>query len=74
MPVMTTSHEVAATIRAELARRRIPQARLAQLLGMTQVSVSRRLTGQTPITVDELVTIAGFLELPISQLLKDDAA
>ena len=74
MAVTTTTGEVAAEIRAELARRQIPQVRIADLLGLSQVSVSRRLTGQTPISVDELALIAGFLDVPISDLLKDAAA
>lgn len=73
MAVTTTTEAVAAEIRAELARRQIPQIKLATLLGTSQVSVSRRLTGQTPISVDELAIIAGFLEVPISKFLKDAA-
>ena len=57
----STSHRVAANLRAEVARRQIPQRELAQLLKVSQASVSRRLLGQQPLNVDELTTISTFL-------------
>lgn len=70
----TPSEAVAAEIRAELARRRIPQARLAALLGVSQVSVSRRLSGETPFDLNELVKVADFLGIDVADLLKGSAA
>lgn len=64
---------VAANIRAEISRRRITQLALAQRLGMSPASMSSRLTGQTPIDVNELDAIASELGLPIAALIEDAA-
>lgn len=55
-------------IRAEMARQRISQAQLAQALGWSAFQVSRRLRGQTPVSLDELEAIAGALQVSILQL------
>ncbi len=65
----SATQRVAATIRAELARRRISQSALARELGMAQTAVSRRLTGQVPFDVNELHAIANHLGLPPAALL-----
>jgi transcriptional regulator with XRE-family HTH domain len=58
----TNAHEaVAAAIRAEMAVQRRSQVELAELLGLSQAGISRRMLGQTPIDVNELLAIAGFL-------------
>ena len=64
---------VAAIVRAEMARRRRSSADLARELGISPVSVSRRLTGEVPIDVNELAQIAAFLGLPMSSLLPEAA-
>ena len=75
---MTTTvrpHEiVAAEVRAELARRKIPQSGLVGVLHMSEVSVSRRLRGETPFDINELVAVADFLGVPIATLLPVGAA
>lgn len=71
---MTTAAIVGANIRAELARKRISQRQLADLLGMSGTGVSKRLSGITPIDVDELQQIAQFLDVPVSMLMQDAAA
>lgn len=63
------TEDVAGNVRAEMARRRIGQPQIAQALGLSQASVSRRLMGQTPIDVNELEVIAQVLDVPISTLL-----
>ena len=60
-------------IRAEMARRRLTQNDVAQLLGLPQASVSKRLTGVTPLEVHELLAIAGLLDIPPAQLLEGAA-
>ncbi|WP_336791812.1 helix-turn-helix transcriptional regulator [Gordonia malaquae] len=60
---------VCSAVRAEMARRRKTQADLAPVLGVTRQAVSRRLTGDVPLTVDELAAIADFLDVPVTQLL-----
>lgn len=70
MPRMTTSSSHAAgAIRAELARRRLSHSDLAKALGWSTTAVHRRLSGTTAIDIDELTAIAGFLEVPVSNLL-----
>lgn len=49
---------VAGEVRAHMARRRVTQVQLAEMLGIKQVSVSERLRGKTPFRLDELGIIA----------------
>lgn len=72
---MTTHqpHEaIAAEIRAEMARRKVSQVKIAALLDISQVGVSRRLRGETPLDVNELVKIADYLGVPITHLMPQD--
>lgn len=64
---------VASNIRAEVARRRINQTDLADLLGLSQAAVSRRLAGITPMRLDEIAVIADLLDCPVSHLVTDAA-
>jgi len=66
------SQAVAGRIRAELAYQRKTGADLARYLGLKQAALSRRITGYTPIDVDELVGIATFLDVDVAELLTDD--
>ena len=68
------SDRVAATVRAELARQRIPSRRVREALDMGRSSLSRRLTGETPFDVNEIVALARLLELPTAVLLGEDCA
>lgn len=49
---------VAAEVRAHMARRRVTQVQLAEILGIKQVSVSERLRGKTPFRLEEIGVIA----------------
>lgn len=64
-----TREKVAAEVRAELARARLSQQQLATIIGKEQTYVSRRLKGEVPFTVDEVVIIAGYLGIAPRQLL-----
>lgn len=68
-PDASYSFRVAAEIRSLLARHRIPQTDVADTLDMSQASVSRRLTGETPLDVNELQAIASRIGVPITDLL-----
>ena len=58
---------VAGSVRAEMARARCTQKKLARKLGYkTQQSISRRLCGDVPFTVDELAAIAAELGCDIT--------
>lgn len=61
--------QVGATVRAELARRGLSQAALAEALDLAQPQVSKRLRGVIAFDINELTAIARFLEIPLSELL-----
>ena len=58
--------DVAANVRAEMARQRRRQSDLADHLGMARQNVSRRLLGRRPFDTDELAKVAEFLGVPIT--------
>lgn len=60
---------VAQEIRAELARQRKAQAELAEYLGLSQAAVSDRLSDKVEFRVSELLHVAAFLGVPVTQLL-----
>jgi len=70
---MNGSHaeRVGATVRAELRRRKVTQAQLAKVLGLSQMAVSRRLTGSVAFDVNELAATAGYLGVDLASLLPD---
>lgn len=65
---------VAANVRAEMARRRLPQIALADRLGITQQAVSMKLAGRRPLTDTEVAAIADFLSVEPGSLFADHAA
>jgi predicted transcriptional regulator len=65
---------VAATVRAELARRGQSQEALGQILNLSQSAVSRRLSGRKAFDVAELAKIAEHLEVPMAVFLGGVAA
>lgn len=64
----TPGGQLAGNIRAELARRRIPQSKLAAAIGMDEASLSLRLQGKRPFKVPEVELIAEHLDLSIGDL------
>jgi len=69
-----TRQIVGASIRSELARRGLNQRDLAERLEISPPSVSRKLSGHLPFSVDELAATAEFLELPVSVLFGERVA
>lgn len=55
-----------------MRRRGIAQAELAPHLGIDQSSMSKKLYGKRTWTLDELLTVARVLDVPITDLLPDD--
>lgn len=53
--------DIAGNVRAEVARRRIPQSDIAAALGEIQQWVSRRMSGSVEWRISELVAIAELL-------------
>jgi len=68
------SQRVAANVRAEMARQRIPQVALADALGITQQSVSARLRGAVDFSVPELDLVARLLNVSAALLLGSEPA
>ena len=69
----TLSRDVAAAVRAELARKQIPQIQLAEALALSPATVSRRMNGLAPFELDELPVVAGVLGVTILDLIKEAA-
>ena len=67
---MTPRRQVAQVVRAHLAVAEITGAELARRIGIDQASVSRRLSGKLTFTVDDLVLIAGELDVTLLELLQ----
>lgn len=70
----TFSVTVGATVRAEMARRRRTQRQLAEVLGISQTQVSRRLLGEISFNVDELALVATFLGMTVADLVGGERA
>ena len=68
-PLIATPDQVAAALRAEMARHGTEQQQIADALGMSQQAVSRRVTGQVPMSVDDITNFATVIGCPISRLL-----
>lgn len=66
---MSYREQVAAEVRAEMARQRKTGRELASLLSITQQSASRRLNASTDLSLDELDIIARWLAKPIQYFL-----
>lgn len=71
---MADQAEIAANVRAELARGQHQQQAIAGLLDVSRMAIHRRLTGQTPFRVDELSKIAAFIGVSVSDLIGEDKA
>lgn len=61
--------KVSAEVRAWLARRGLRQAWLAEVIGVSQSVVSKRLRGVLPFTAPELLLIASALDISLGELL-----
>ena len=68
------SRRVAAEVRAELARQRVSQEALCARIGMSQSTLSRRITGEHPFDTSELAEIAEVLGVPVSRFIPDGVA
>ena len=61
--------DVAANVRAELARRRITQTDVAERLGVSRQNVAQRLNGSVDFRVGELISIANMMGITIVDLV-----
>jgi len=70
----TPAHQVAANVRAELARKGIRASGLVSVLGISRTSIARRVSGQKPFDVAELIAIASLLDMPVTELLSESVS
>jgi transcriptional regulator with XRE-family HTH domain len=66
---MTRSEEVAAEIRAALARRKMSSRQLARLMDLPTATVGRWTSGVTPMTLDQAGAVAEALGLDLLDLI-----
>lgn len=74
MPSNQHAIRVGSNVRAEMARRKLSQAALAERLEMTQQALSRRISGRQAFKVDELHSVAEALDVPVSELFGTEQA
>jgi transcriptional regulator with XRE-family HTH domain len=65
----TLADNVAAEVRAHLARRHLTGAALAAAIGKSEMYVSRRLRGHVAFDLGDVEQAARFLEIPVNDLL-----
>ena len=65
--------EVAASVRAYLARKRMSVREAARRLGIGQTALHRRVTGEIPFDVGEIVALAALLDVPVDRFFADTA-
>lgn len=68
-PAISPAEQVAAQVRAELARVRLSGRELGRRTGVDYQYWQRRLSGVTPFNVVDLATIADLLGVPVSTLI-----
>ena len=56
--------EVVGEIRAAMARKGVKPLAVSSAVGINRSGMYRRLKGDTPFTLDELLAIASFLDVP----------
>ncbi len=67
-----TDTDYTSEIRAAIARKNIPKAAVAQALGKSRATASRKLSGVIPLTLDELYALAELIGVPPSDLIPAD--
>ena len=64
----TWSRRVAAVVRAEMAAQSRSDGSLAEVLGITEPTVRKRLDGEIPFDLAEVASVAAWLETTPSEL------
>jgi transcriptional regulator with XRE-family HTH domain len=70
---IVTNADVAAKVRGVAAERRITQAQIASLLGVSPMAMSRRMSGTTPFAPEELIAIARHLGVAVATFFGEHA-
>jgi predicted XRE-type DNA-binding protein len=69
-----TPCDVAAEVRAVSARQNISHSHLAELIGITRMSMSRRMNGSVQFKYDELLAVSRVLNTPVGVFFGERAA
>jgi transcriptional regulator with XRE-family HTH domain len=69
MKTITFSERVRAEVRAELGRQGVKQIDFAPRLGVAQSTLSRWMTGEAPLSLDELEHMANELHVPVEKFI-----
>lgn len=72
MPNTTDREQIAANVRAAMARRRVDQQAVADVIGKTRQAVGGKVNGRVHFRVDELQAIAELLDVPFDELIAPD--
>ena len=64
--------EVAAAVRAFIARAGVSKSAVARATGFTQSTFSRRTNGQEPFDIDELGALADYFDVELADLISGD--
>lgn len=64
-------HTLAGNVRAEMARKRVNQTKLAAAMGKSQAYVSRRISGEVPMDLDDMLAITRYLGCDLADLILD---
>lgn len=66
---MTADQITGELIHLEMRRRRMSQATLGAQIGITQAALGKKLYGKRRWTIDEVIAVARYLEVPVTDLL-----
>ena len=66
----TANERTAAFIRGKMAEQRKTATDLAEQLGLSRQAAGRRIGGGVALALDDLETIAGWLKIPIRELVQ----
>lgn len=72
--MIVTNADVAAKVRGAAAEKRLTQANLAAALSMSEMAISRRMSGSTPFAPEELIRAAQFLGRSVGSFFGEAAA
>lgn len=67
---MSYAETIAANVRAEARRREIKNQDLAEILGISVVSLSKRMNSKIEFKPSELETLASYMDIDIAVLTK----
>ena len=63
---ITTNADVARRVRGLVAEKRIKQTIIAEALHLSRMATWRRMSGETPFTAGDLITLAKVLDVPVA--------